>query len=224
LRHKINSKLKLYCISGLGADERVFKFLKLDFEVFPLSWIDPLLNESIEDYSIRLARAINTEEPFGIMGVSFGGLIATEISKRLNPEFTILISSAETKSDLRFSYKLAGKIGGLKWLPQKFFDMPRSIASRIFGTKSNQLLNAILDDTDLKFAKWAVIELTQWKNKTRLKNSFKIGGENDVVMPPNLALDNVIISNGEHFMIVDKADEISDIINLKYANLAKNGH
>lgn len=83
----------------------------------------------------------------------------------------------------------------------------------LFGTKNNKLLNEIFDDTDLNFVKWAVNELTNWKNTTELKNVLKINGSNDKLIPPKGDTKMEIIDDGEHFMIVDKADEISKIIN-----------
>jgi hypothetical protein len=210
--------LKLYCISGLGADKRVFKYLKLNAEVIALDWIEPNANEAIEIYSKRLSTSINTSEPFGILGVSFGGLIATEISKQLNPEITILISSAETKNELRTLFNFVGHLGILRLLPEKLFDIPRPIAKWLFGTDKTELLYSILDNTDLKFAKWAVIALTNWKNKTRLKSKLKIGGENDKLIPSQNSLESITIKNGEHFMIVDKANEISELINSRIKN------
>ncbi len=76
--------MKIYGISGLGADKRAFQFLTLACEFIPIDWIDPLRTEHIEDYSLRLSKLINQDEDFAILGVSFGGLIAAEISKTLN--------------------------------------------------------------------------------------------------------------------------------------------
>ena len=101
----------IYCFSGLGADKRVFKHLKLDANLIHVDWIEPFENESIKSYSKRLSLKIPEDgKNFGILGVSFGGLIATEISKILNPKITILISSAETKYELRKSYIFIAKI------------------------------------------------------------------------------------------------------------------
>ena len=75
-------------------------------------------------------------------------------------------------------------------------------------------MNAILEDTDLHFTKWAIRELMNWKNQTRLPNLIKIGGLNDKLLPPK-GENTILIEKGEHFMIVDKAEEISRILNEK---------
>lgn len=205
--------MKIYGISGLGADKRVFNFLKINCEFIPIEWIKPIKNESIENYSKRLSIVIETDSDFGILGVSFGGLIAVEISKFLNPKLTILISSAETKNELRGIYKLFGKTNIIKLIPNQFFNPPRFAAHYLFGADNKKLLNEILDDTDLQFAKWAVSKLTTWKNKVKINPVLKISGTKDKLLRPDSDKNTVLIENGEHFMIVDKSIEISNLIN-----------
>ncbi|TXD51976.1 MULTISPECIES: alpha/beta hydrolase [unclassified Polaribacter] len=205
--------MKIYGISGLGADKRVFKFLKLDSELIPIDWIKPLKNESISNYSKRLSAKIDQNEKVCLIGVSFGGLVTTEISKLINPALTILISSAETKKELPFIYGVFGKTNLVKLFPTTLFDPPRWIANFLFGTEQTELLNAILKDTDLKFAKWAVHALISWKNEESLKNVIKIHGTKDKLIPLKSTKNIKLIKDGEHFMIVDKAQEISTIIN-----------
>lgn len=207
--------MKIYGISGLGADKRVFDFLTLENEFIPIDWITPHKNEPIKDYSKRLSSVIDIENDFCLIGVSFGGLIATEISQILNPKTTILISSAHTKNELRPIFRWFGKTQLIRVIPTFLFDPPRLIAKYIFGAKNTKLLSDILDDTDLSFAKWAVNELTNWRNTTQLKNVLKINGTKDKLIPPKGNTKMELIDKGEHFMIVDRANEISKIINDK---------
>lgn len=207
--------MKIYGISGLGADKRVFDSLTLDFEFVPIDWITPNKNESIESYSKRLSSVIDNKNEFCLIGVSFGGLIVTEISKILKPKTTILISSAHTKSELRAIFRWFGKTKLIKSIPATLFDPPRWIARYLFGAKNYKLLNDILDDTDLSFAKWAVNELINWKNTNQSDNVLKINGTKDKLIPPKGNTEMELINNGEHFMIVDRANEVSKIINDK---------
>lgn len=205
--------MKVYGISGLGADKRIFDFLTPDIEIIAIDWVTPYKNESIKSYSKRLSNAIDTKNDFCLIGVSFGGLIATEISKILNSKTTILISSAHTKGELRTIFGWFGKTKLIKIIPTFLFDPPRWVAKYLFGAKNFKLLNDILDDTDLKFVKWAVNELTNWKNTTQLKNVLKINGTKDKLIPPKGNTKMELIDDGEHFMIVDRAKEVSEIIN-----------
>jgi len=206
--------MRIYAISGLGADKRVFDFLTLEYEVIPVDWISPKKNEKIKDYSKRLIIKYNIDQDieFGLLGVSFGGLVAIEMSKLLNPKFTILISSVETKHELRWLFRIVGKLRLIELIPKKFLDPPRYLAHYMFGTKQKELLNSILDDTDLKITKWAIKELINWNNVSKISNLIKIGGTNDKMLPSKRD-HTILIKKGEHFMIIDKADEISEIIN-----------
>lgn len=207
--------MKIYGISGLGADERVFDYLTLEHELIPVEWIVPQNRESIVDYSKRLIEKykIGSKTEFGVLGVSFGGLVATEISKLTKPSLTILISSVETKDELPILIRLVGKLKIIDLIPKQLFSPPKAIARFLFGTNKKELLNSILDDTDLSFAKWAVGELVGWTNEYRLPNLIKIGGANDKLLPPK-GENSILIAQGEHFMIVDRAEEVSEIINM----------
>jgi pimeloyl-ACP methyl ester carboxylesterase len=167
---------------------------------------------------------IDINSDFALVGVSFGGLVAVEISKILEPRLSILISSAETKNELRPIYRNVGKTGLLNSLPDKLFDPQRNIAKFIFGASNKVLLNSILEDTDLSFAKWAINELVNWNNLDRIENVVRIHGTNDKLIPWSGSGKVELIDNGEHFMIVDRADEISEIINKKIKTYSSNDH
>lgn len=211
--------MKLYGISGLGADQRVFQYLTLNAEFVPIDWITPEKNEPIEHYATRLSAVIDQNGSYGILGVSFGGLVATEISKQLKPALTLLISSAETRDELAGFYRLAGRVNLLRFVPQPLFRPPMFLVYWLFGAKKKELLKKIIRDTDLGFAKWAVQALIRWKNREKLEHCLKISGTHDRMMPPAKSGNTVLIPGGTHFMIVDRAKEISDIINTAIAKL-----
>lgn len=207
-------KMKLYAISGLGADKSVFKYLKLNCELIFINWIEPSEGETIQYYAARLAQQIDTKEKYGILGVSFGGLVAVEMSKQLNPILTILVSSAETRYELRSVYRLLGKSQLITIIPKTFLNPPRVIANWLFGTKEKELLNRILNDTDWYFAKWAINELLRWDNQEKVSNQLlKISGTSDKLIPPCRDSDLKLVHNGEHLMIIDQAAVISQLIN-----------
>jgi pimeloyl-ACP methyl ester carboxylesterase len=205
--------MKVYGISGLGADKRVFQHLNLTHELIPLDWIQPKLNETLSEYASRLAEKIDTTEDFILIGVSFGGIVAIEISKILKPALIILISSVEVQQDVRWIYRIMGKTGLVKWVPAAFFKPPAIMAEWLFGARNKKLLRKIIDDTDLAFAKWAIGQLITWNNNKRFENCIKIHGDKDVLIPLRRDKNTIEIPGGHHFMVMDKAEEISWIIN-----------
>ena len=209
--------MTIYGISGLGADERVFQYLELSQKIDPIHWINPKDGESIRSYALRLADQI-IDDDFILIAVSFGGLVAVELNKILKPKLTILVSSADTNQDFRIIYSLMGKTGLIRFIPTFLLAPPRAIMYWLFGAKNKKLLGEILKDTDLGFTKWAITQLTTWTNKERTANLIKIHGTADKLIPYKSDRQTIAIKNGEHFMIVDKAQEISKIIEDKIKN------
>ncbi|MTI33587.1 thioesterase domain-containing protein [Xanthovirga aplysinae] len=210
--------MKIYAISGLGADERVFQYLDLKYEIIPIQWITPKSNESLAAYAHRLSEQIDQSKPYYLLGVSFGGMLATEMTKFLNPECCILISSAERSTDLPSFSKFLNPIKILNWIPSNFLKLPKPLMYWLFGTENKQLLGQILDDTDLDFVKWALIQILQWDKKEYFSNTLKIHGTSDKVIPVKNKTKTQLIPQGGHFMIIDKAKEISTLINEKLSS------
>ena len=211
--------MKLYAISGLGADHRVYDQLHLNCPVEHLPWLEPKNKEPIELYAQRMADQIQNNGAFGIMGVSFGGLIAVEISKLLNPQLTILISSVETKNELPLLYRFFGMTRIITLIPHFFFVPPKRLMHWVFGAKNKSLLSEILNNADSRFTRWALQALCNWRNQLALTNPvLRIGGAKDKLLPPHYTGESTILAEGEHFMIVDRAEEISGLINARIAD------
>src|SRR4051794_38398999 len=97
----------IYCISGLGANEKVFQFLDLSFAkpVF-IHWLTPIENETLPQYAMRLKEEFITEPAPIIFGLSLGGMMAVEIAKAIPSSKAILISSAKTKKEIPFYWRM----------------------------------------------------------------------------------------------------------------------
>ena len=76
-----------------------------------MEWIDPFPNETIEAYAKRLSEGIDQNQPFVLIGLSFGGMVAVEIAKITLPVCTIQISSVDHRDELPKLYRFIGKTG-----------------------------------------------------------------------------------------------------------------
>ncbi len=204
--------MKIYCFSGLGADERVFNFLKLDkpFELALIDWINPVQNESLEKYSLRISKTIETKQPFGILGVSFGGLIAQEVSSILKPRFTIVISSINSSSQIPFVLRFLPNLI-IKRIPTLIFKLPYPIANYAFSAVQKDFLHQIIKDTNPEFIKWAIYAFKNWKGEPVNSNIFFLCGEKDRLLKPIKGA--TVVPDAGHFMVVDLADQVSQRIN-----------
>lgn len=203
--------MRIYAISGLGADERALGKLALDCDMQVLPWLKPDKNEDLVHYARRMSEQIDQTEPYGLLGLSFGGMVAVEMSKFLNNRFTILLSTAEVYTETPKLHRTATQI--VRWLPASWCNPPNVFVDWFFGAKDVKLLNAILDDTDPFFLKWAFLKVHSWRNKDRISNVLKVQGEKDMVFPARMSANSVHVKDGRHFMVVDKAREVSEIIN-----------
>jgi pimeloyl-ACP methyl ester carboxylesterase len=206
-----------YFISGLGADERAFQKLSLPIEwtIKHLKWLAIAPNETLESYVLKFSKLIDTSKEFSLVGLSFGGIMATELNKILLPKTTILISSISTKYELPVLYRLVSVLRLNRLAPTALLNKVFPFTHWYFGTKTKEekiLLEQIIHDTPPLFLKWAINEILHWKNEERPTNIFHIHGTKDKIFPiSNLKVD-FKIENGGHFMAYSKADEVSKVL------------
>lgn len=209
-------KQKIYIFSGLGADERVFKQLNFSsLEPVFIDWVEPFENETLESYAKRISEAITCENPI-ILGISFGGMLAVEISKIRSVKKLFLIATAKTYLELPKVYRTLEAMGALKLIPIKLLKRTTFITHYFFGTKSPKdklLLKTILKDTDPKFLKWTLKAILEWRNATLPSNYLHLHGTNDKIIPIKLIQHSTTIKDGGHLMTLDKFEEINELIN-----------
>src|SRR5262245_52829260 len=145
--------MNVYFLSGLGADKRAFQHIRLSkqYAIHHIEWIKPLKGESINAYARRLAASIDTTQPFGLVGLSFGGMVATEMSTFLSPEKVVLISSTYTANELQLPIRWIGWLRLHKLVSPSWLKKSASLAHWFFGTQSareKKLLDQIMHDTD----------------------------------------------------------------------------
>lgn len=214
----------IYCISGLGADWRAFQYLKIDpsCQLIHIPWLDPIPNESMSSYAERMMISIDQSKPYGLMGMSFGGMVSTEIIKlaTVKPKVFFLISSMASADEMPLQLRIVGKLRLHQIVPTGLMRWYNPITSYLFGTNtevSSSLLKQILKDTDGSFLRWAIETIIHWKRGNAVA-SCRIHGSDDKLLPAPKSNAH-IISGGGHFMIVNQAAEVSKIINAELSKI-----
>jgi pimeloyl-ACP methyl ester carboxylesterase len=208
--------MKVYFVSGLAADSRVFKYIQLPphCETVYLEWIKPLPNESLENYAIRLSENINTQEPFALIGLSMGGMMVSEISKRLKPVITILISSVPTSNELPFYFKIAGKWHLQKAVPISLVKSA-ALIKRFFTAETEEdktTIRQIIRESDDQFIRWAMGAILKWENKMPPTPYIHIHGTRDEVLPIKFTKPTHIIPKAGHLMVMTHKEELNRIL------------
>ncbi|MBG9377086.1 alpha/beta hydrolase [Panacibacter sp. DH6] len=209
--------MKVYFISGLGADKTVFQLLKLhNAEPVFIDWITPLKNESLPDYALRLKSFYKIPDNAFIAGLSFGGMLTTEIAKAFPSVKGILLSSAKTSKEIPFYYRTGKYFSLYKWTSPK---MQRWFMLRIkswFDLKTPAFIKVyeeLIANSDTAFNNWAVSALLNWSNKIVPGNVVHVHGTIDKILPYKYVTSNYTIRKGGHLMVLEQAAEVSAIMN-----------
>lgn len=209
--------MNIYCISGLGADRRAFQRIRFpaQFAVHFIEWEQPPAASSVLAYAQSLARHIDQQKPFALVGLSFGGMIAATLATVLRPELTILISSASNRQELPWYYRMAAATRVHRLLPHAMFRSGNPLVYLLFGTRKQaerRILKEIMDANDPAFLKWAITALLEWKLDYKPDGVFHIHGDKDYVLPLRYTNADAVIKGGTHFMIWTKAGKVQKII------------
>lgn len=211
----------VYCISGLGADERIFCRLQVPDTTFHyVQWVQPLTNESISDYASRLCGQIRHDQPV-LVGVSFGGMMAIEMAKMLSVDKVVLISSIKSFKELPLWMQVCGKYKFDKMLPSKPLHsirplkMLRPFQNYFLGTESEEektIANHFRDTVDPLYLRWSINQVLNWRNDWQPQNFYHLHGEKDHIFPLKKVRPTHVVHNAGHFMIMNKCEEINQIL------------
>lgn len=209
--------MKIYVVSGLGADFKVLEKLQFSkhHEIVFIDWLIPEKNESFPRYIERMAEKIDVSMPFYLLGYSFGGIIVQEIHKIKPAEKVVILASI--KSDREKSRLIrAGEITKIpKILPVNFFNDKTaniySIVRKLFDPKNPRLLQ-YFRVRDPYYLKWSIEKISDWKFEEN-PDVIQILGDKDIIFPVKNSKPNYIIKDGTHLFPATKYKEVSKILN-----------
>ena len=209
--------MKLYVISGLGADFKVLEKIKFppNLEVVFLDWLIPEHKEEFHHYVERMAARVDDSEPFALLGYSFGGFIVQEIDQIKPAEKVVILGSIKSDKEKSRLIKF-GEISRItKYLPQRMFNVNSAVvysAARSFVDPKNPKLMQYFTVRDQYYLKWAIEKVSDWKFEENPK-VIQILGSKDIVFPVKYSKPDYIIQNGTHLFPATKPKEVSKILN-----------
>ncbi|MCH2044279.1 MAG: alpha/beta hydrolase [Saprospiraceae bacterium] len=219
--------MKLYCIPGMGTDQRIYQRLSplLDVkDIVYLDYIEPLrIDEPISEYAKRLCQPILAEtRPPLLMGMSLGGFLATEISKFVALRKLFLISTIKTAAGAPWYFRPLQIVPLHRLVPSALTRISMGKLSYYFGVISKDgrdLLDQMIRDRSAEHLAWGRNTAVNWKNFEPAKNCVHIHGTKDHIFPYTKANPTYTIQGGTHCMIFDNAAEIAAIVNKELALL-----
>jgi pimeloyl-ACP methyl ester carboxylesterase len=211
----------IYLIPGVGANDIIFENLDLSgYEVVHLKWPKHKKGENLQAYVKKLLPQIKKDTQPILIGMSFGGVVAVELSKLVNPFKVILISSIKTYHERPLKLLFLNSLKFHRLIPGKLVVEFRFWMRWFLGKLSThdlQLIDRMIEDINIEFNEWAVDQVIHWKNEEIPANLTHIHGTRDRIFPHFYIKDAIWIKGGTHFMVVNRAKEISKIIRKELA-------
>lgn len=210
-------KTNVYFIHGHGSDHRIFDKIILDssFNRINVQMPNPEKKETIKSYAIRLVPQIDTTKKFILIGVSFGGMVCTELTDLLKPEKTIIISSAKCRKELPGLYRFQKFVPFNKIVPKGLVKLGAKLLQPIVEPdrrRNKDIFKAMLRDKSPVFFKRVSNLLVNWERKEYNPDIIHIHGSKDHTLPVRNINADYIIKGGSHMMTLTKGEEMNTLI------------
>ena len=201
---------------GMAASSRIFEYIRLPecYSVHKLDWIIPKRKETLEFYAKRICKKITEPNPI-LIGVSFGGILIQEVSKHIKHKKIIIISSIKTNNELPISMKMAKKTNIHRILPFQWINSLDKLALFAFGNgikKKIKIYQKYLSYRDPNYLKWAMDCIVNWNQTEIIEGLIHIHGKKDNVFPVKNLSGRVYLIEGNHAIIITKADLINKLL------------
>jgi pimeloyl-ACP methyl ester carboxylesterase len=204
-------------LPGLGLDERLYATQRVEFPGIRVpDWLTPRYFESLADYAGRMAEAVNPGEPCFVGGMSFGGMVALEMSRHLDCRGCFLISTVRSARELPFWARF---LGPWAWtLPPRTDLIVAAGATAVLWTIGRilpprwKLFCAHLSKTRAPLLPWACRAAVSWKPLPTTCPIYQIHGDRDPILPHCLTRPDWVIPRGGHLLPLTHPFAISDFL------------
>jgi len=214
--------MKIYCVPGLANDKRVFDNLSPLLNSQDITFLEHIApahpTESMKEYARRLSSEIRDfQEDSVIIGMSLGGIISVEISKVLPMKKVFLISTIKHPNEFPWQIKMLknlplDKVQIPAWLIRKSLK-PVAWLLGVTNSTGRDHIQSMIDSATEEHIAWAQYAAANWDNRLIPNHYVHIHGTKDEIFPAAYVRASHFIEGGNHYMIMERAKEIANIIN-----------
>lgn len=213
-----DSDAVLVLLPGLGADPRLFEPQRAAFpRLIAPDWLLPRDSDTLRTYAERMADVVRAAVPEGrplvLGGVSFGGMIASEMAAHLHPKRLVLIGSALSPGEIAPALKGVAAAG--RFLPTSLGERSKKMGKlfiRQLGPMRRQdreFLETMIDAVPFSLIKWAGRAIFSWPGAAPTCPIIRIHGDRDRIIPLREQDVRHVIRGGGHVPSVSHADEVN---------------
>lgn len=161
-------------------------------------FIPPLPGETLKSYAIRMAPKF--EESHFIAGVSFGSMLALEISRLVKPMGCIVIAGIQGPQQLPPWFRIGRWIGGRRCsrLLNLIGRMSERVPRRLQSSETMRMTK--LAGPEGHWHRWATCAILDWQvtNSVTDFRILHIHGDSDATFPLRYVRPDVVIEGGLH--------------------------
>lgn len=205
----------IYAIPGLGTTAKLYANTTIKgAKLVVLEWPLPENNDTMISYAKKFIPQIQTSQPFCLLGVSFGGMLCTELSKIIYPQKTFLISTSKSRKELPWFIRLFKHVPIYKYISEAKHRKMAYKGRWIVGFGKAyipEFLGMVNSMTDNYF-KYCMNIIVNWSSTEFPKNAVHIHGTSDKLLLYSSVKADHTIKGGSHAMVVFRAEEINQII------------
>lgn len=208
--------MKLYIISGLGADFSILERIQFPEHLEPvfIPWLMPEKDEDFHHYVDRMAEPIDTTEEFCLLGYSFGGFIVQEIHKKIPAKTIVILGSIKSDKEMPMVGKTARFTKIPHLMPASFFSEKSVIVYsfiRKFIEADSPKVDKYFNVRDPYYLKWSLEKIVDWKFD-ELPDVIQVMGDKDLAFPIKNSNPDFVIKNATHLFPATKYREVSEIL------------
>lgn len=206
-----NDPPPLILLPGLGADSRIWT---PQIQAFPQlvapDFIPSKSDDTLSAYADRLAGVLSERHdltrPFFLGGVSFGGMVAVEMTRRLKPLAVLLVAACRSRRQISRPFRAAER--AVQWIPdlvaRRLADGPVPwLFSKLerLDAESQKLLTDIAREADVTEVKWQARAVAGWDGERPTDVPVRsIHGRLDRVIPLKSIQADEVIEDGRHLI------------------------
>ncbi|MFW5657695.1 MAG: alpha/beta fold hydrolase [Bacteroidota bacterium] len=207
----------IYLFPGQGSDERVFQKLQFPdgYKVICMEYPIPEKSQSLKSFANTFIQEIDTSLPYTLIGYSLGGMVCTELTDILNPEKTIIISSAKCRHELPGRYTFQKYVPINRILPKQMIKLGALALQPIVEpdrNKEKEIFKAMLKAKEPVYLKRTSNMIINWSRNKSPENIIHIHGNKDHTIPVRNVKHDYLIEGGSHMMVLTRSAIINEVL------------
>jgi pimeloyl-ACP methyl ester carboxylesterase len=207
------SQPTLFFISGLGADAGAFDRIELEgYHVVHLHWLIPERGETMHSYAKRMAAPIIASASPVVIGVSLGGMLASEMTSFVPQMRAIIISSIKAPEERSFILKVGHRFPVHGLMPiavLKKLSFLWRFAKRNHPKADVDHMIGMFLRTDNRFMRWGMLNAPRWKGRGDASRIHHIHGDDDKLFPVRRIKNCEVIEGGTHLMVYQRGHDVT---------------